>query len=607
MDAKAAEAQARFADQTDAQLTQGSGGQIHPLANAPVTLPSNPVRPAVGQNPPQTTAYSATQYTPSAQEAATGAYSAPKQQTTTQPLQPPPTAPATQPAAPAPAAPAPGKKSKQKAQQTQAVPTLATAPGEEAAPAPVYAPESQAHATSAAPATTTGISDEELQQRGLPPLRGPWVKVQREARVISPREEAEQQLQSLESSYSAWLGGTGQVNYRSGDLGYEHLSALEAPFEVSTPFGYNARMTVVAKPVFLDSGQADGTSVITVQELTTSGRALATIPQPLGTLINPGASTTTTSTTAPATPPPQQNATGVGGEVQLAFPHLAFAAGYTPYGFLVGNVTGRAQWRPGNGPFTFSFLRDSVKDSQLSYSGLRDPGSASLGFPGTVWGGVIANQGNMQYGRGDAQSGYYAGVGGQYLTGVHVVDNWRIDGSGGAYWHLKTWPENGTLSIGANFFGMHYAHNLQAYTFGMGGYFSPQAYFLANIPLTWVGHYQTRLHYEVLTGLGVQAFQQDATSLFPLPDQKSLEVALNNAQLPALTSVGPNYNLRGTMAYQVGPHWFAGGFLAANNSRNYAAFSAGFSIHYMFRTQPSTAVAPTGLFPTDGFRPFTVP
>ena len=49
-------------------------------------------------------------------------------------------------------------------------------------------------------------------------------------------------------------------------------------------------------------------------------------------------------------------------------------------------------------------------------------------------------------------------------------------------------PEYGNLSIGANFFGMHYAHNQQAFTFGMGGYFSPQEYFLANIPFTWTGH-----------------------------------------------------------------------------------------------------------------------
>ena len=57
--------------------------------------------------------------------------------------------------------------------------------------------------------TTNGVSDEELQQQNLPPLRGPWVRVQREKRVISPREEAETQLQTLESGYSPWMGGTG--------------------------------------------------------------------------------------------------------------------------------------------------------------------------------------------------------------------------------------------------------------------------------------------------------------------------------------------------------------------------------------------------------------
>jgi tetratricopeptide (TPR) repeat protein len=604
MDSKAAQVQALFAEQTDGQLTQGSAAQIRNLANAPVTLPSDQVRPALGQGPPRTTSYTEAQYTPSAQEAATGAYSAQKPQTTPKPAAQQPATQTEQQSVNPPPTTEQGKKSKPKAHRTESVPTLVTAPGEQS-------PEGSVPETPVAPnpatTSTSGLSDEELQQQSLPPLRGPWVKVQRESRVISPREEAEAQLQGLESSYSPWMGGAGVINYRSGDLGYEHLSALEAPFEVSTPWGYNARMTVVAKPVFLDSGQADGTSIITVQESTTSGNSLVTIPTPLGTDTNTGASTTTTATTTPATPPPQQNAAGVGGEVQLAFPHLALAAGYTPYGFLVSNIIGRAQWRPGNGAFTFSFVRDSVKDTQLSYSGLRDPGSASLSFPGSVWGGVIANQGNVQFSRGDAQSGFYVGVGGQYLTGYKVETNVRLDGSGGAYWRVKSFPEYGSLSIGANFFGMHYSHNEAAFTFGMGGYFSPQEYFLANIPFTWTGHYQTHWHYEVLGGIGVQAFQQDTTPLFPLAAQKATEVALNNAALPAVTSVGPNYNLRGNVAYQIGPHWFAGGFLSANNSRNYAAVSAGFSIHYLFRTQPSTVTAPTGLFPSDGIRPFTVP
>ena len=594
MDSMAAQVQALFAEQTDSQLTQGSAMAIHTLTNAPVNSAASLSPYAVGQGQ-----YTAAQYTPSAQEAATGAYSAPKQQTQQQPqaVQPRSTKPS--------AVPAPRRKRRAASTVSQQpaprrTTTLATAPLTQN-PEQVAIPDVPA---ASAPATTgAGLTDEELQERNLPPLRGPWVRIQREGRAISPRDEAEMQLRSIESGYSAWLGGAGLINYRSGDLGYDHLSALEAPFEVSMPMGYNARLTFIAKPVFLDSGQADGNSVITVQQSTTAGTKLVPIPQPIGTL-----------TAADTTPPGQQNAFGIGGEVQLAFPHLALAGGYTPYGFLVATFTGRFQWKPGNGPFTFNFIRDPLKDTQLSYAGLRDPSGNTLGTLGQIWGGVVQNQGNVQYSRGDAQSGFYLGAGGQYITGYHVLTNRRFDGSGGAYWRLLTSPEYGNLSIGANFFGMHYAHNLQAFTHGMGGYFSPQAYFLANVPFTWAAHSGTRWHYNILGSLGVQAFQTDATPLWPLAVDKALETSMNNAMLPAKTSVGPNFDLRGQVAYQISPHWFAGGFVSANNSRNYDSVSAGFSIHYLFRAQPSTVAGPTGLFPFegqhppfDGMRPFTVP
>jgi len=226
----------------------------------------------------------------------------------------------------------------------------------------------------------------------------------------------------------------------------------------------------------------------------------------------------------------------------------------------------------------------------------------------------MANQGNVQFVFGDAESGFYAGVGAQYLNGDRVEANNRIDGSAGAYWRAKTLPEYGSLSIGANFFGMHYEHNEDAFTFGMGGYFSPQAYFLASIPFTWTGHYQTRWHYNILGSLGVQAFQESLTPLYPFAAQAATEAALDDAALPAKTSVGPNFDLRSQASYQIGPHWFAGGFFSANNSRNYDTVSVGFSIHYLFREQPSTVTGPTGLFPTDSstrlneaIRPFTVP
>jgi tetratricopeptide (TPR) repeat protein len=603
MDAVAARAQALFADQTDSQLTQGSAETIHALPVVQAHVTPQPSAPSYSGGQ-----YTVAQYTPSAQDAASGAYSAPKAQTApTVPVQQNLPKPA---ATPQPAQEPVTAKKKKRAVAPQLPPVTESAPARRRAPAkqpvetletaPVNPPAEQIQVTDLPggpePASTTGLSDDELQQRNLPPLRGPWSRMQRQQRELTPRDEAEMQLRSIESGYSAWLGGAGYINYRSGDLGYDHLAALEAPFELSMPVGNAARLTIVAKPVFLDSGQATGTSTMTVQEQTTSATTLVNIPQPIGTL-----------TTTDVTPPAQQNAAGIGGEIQLAFSNFAVAGGYTPAGFLVATVTARAQWRPGNGPFTFSFNRDSVKDTQLSYAGLRDPSGNTLGSAGQIWGGVVANQFNAQYAHGDAMSGFYLGLGGQYLNGYQVETNDRIEGSGGAYWRVLANPEYGNLSIGVNFFGMHYAHDEDAFTHGMGGYFSPQAYFLGNAPVSWVGHYGTRWHYNIMGSLGVQAFQSDLTPLFPFKSDSALEVALSNASLPAKTSVGPNYDFRSQVAYQISPHWFVGGFLSGNNSRNYGSVSTGFSVHYLFRSQPSTVAGPTGLFPTDGVRPFRVP
>ena len=282
----AAQVQALFAEQTDSQLTQGSATAIR----AQRIVPTGP--PTVSSaNSASSSQYKVAQYTPSAQDAATGAYSA-KQQPAPQPQ------PAAQQPLPAPAKPSAAQRSKRRRKAANAAQAAATQPYAPAvAPVPVPQPLQQSQypdlpSAAPAPTTSTGLSDEELQQRNLPPLRGPWVRVQREARAISPREEAEMQLRSIESGYSAWLGGAGIVNYRSGSLGYDHLTALEAPFEISLAAGYHVRLSFIPKPVFLDSGQADGSSAI---QVTTLGQTkTSTIPQPLGTLL-----------TTDATPPPQ--------------------------------------------------------------------------------------------------------------------------------------------------------------------------------------------------------------------------------------------------------------------------------------------------------------
>jgi cellulose synthase operon protein C len=421
---------------------------------------------------------------------------------------------------------------------------------------------------------TPGVTDQELVDSHLPPLSRAYSFVQPK-QPLNPHQEAQQQIASIDGGLSPWLGGTGYVRHRSGTAGFDRLTAFEAPFETSAPLGTGARLTMITTPVFLDAGIADGTS------------ALAFGSVPVGTIQ------------------PQQYADGVANEVQLTTINFAARLGDTPAGFLVSNVGGGVRWRPAGGPLTFNFSREGVKDTQLSYAGLRDPGSATATFDGKIWGGVIANAGDIQLARGGELSGFYVGVGGQYITGQHVLDNTRLHGNAGAYWRILTLPNLGTLVLGANFFGMHYAHNLRYFSYGQGGYFSPEAYFLAAMPISWTGHYGTDLHYTVNASIGAQSFQENSEPYFPLDAQ--LQAAFHDPLVPVRASVGANYDLQSEIAYRLQDHWYVGGFLAFNNTQDYESQRGGFFVRYLFRPQPDSETGPIGAFPREGFRPVVIP
>jgi tetratricopeptide (TPR) repeat protein len=444
----------------------------------------------------------------------------------------------------------------------------------------------------------TGISDQQLQQQNLPPLRGPWSSTQSYERAVvdeDPRDVAEQQIASIEAGYSPWYGGSGYVDHRTGTPGFDELYILEAPYESSKTVGGSARLTAIVMPSFLDSRLSTGTST-TYQ---------------LGTLA------------ATATPL-QQNASGVGGEGQLTTSNFGLSIGTTPRGFLVPNIIGRFELHPASKPFKLSFVRDAVKDSQLSYAGLNDPGSASSSYAGNAWGGVVSNAMELQYGRSDQFSGYYVGVGGQYLTGLNVLTNKRYDGVAGAYWKLLNIPKTAELTLGANFFGMHYDHNLRYFSYGQGGYFSPNVYFLANLPLSMKGQYGANLHYAISAALGLQAFQEDSSLYYPLePASSSASLPLHrpaaspalpgstpslyNGSYPGQSVVGGNYDLHAEFAEHVVDRWYVGGFVNLNNTRDYASQTVGFFLRYVGRPASNDEAAPTGIFPYTGQRPLMVP
>jgi tetratricopeptide (TPR) repeat protein len=444
----------------------------------------------------------------------------------------------------------------------------------------------------------TAPTDEDLQAKHLPPLRGDYTTGYLAPQVpLTPRQQTERDLDALESSYSGWIGGTASARYRSGTVGIDRLTDLESNVEASVTVANRLRFTVVPKAVFLNSGTLNTGNY---QGLTGSG-----VPV-LGTYV-------ANAINAPA----QQNSNGIGGELQAAGRNFAVAVGYTPYEFLVQNYTARALYKAGSN-FTLYFNRDAVTETQLSYAGLRDPGQTSAVAAGPIWGGVMNTGGGLRFDKGDERAGFYITADGSDLSGYHVLENTKFEGSMGAYFLAHVFPGYGKVNVGASLFGMHFANNERSLSYGLGGYFSPEAYFLASIPVTFTGHYGNNFHYSIGGNIGVQTFQEASQQLFPL--DRNAQVAYQtanctNAQvsartcgyLPINSNTGANYGFNSELAYQITDHWFGGGFVSANNTNNYNTITGGFFIRYLFRSQVSGEDYPTGLFPVEGFRPLRVP
>ena len=432
----------------------------------------------------------------------------------------------------------------------------------------------------------TPPSDADLVSKSLPPLRGSFDPGGGGGGTVpvpkTEREQTEQDLASLEASYSGWIGGTGSVRRRSGTVGFDRLVDIEAPVEASGVLGKTVRATVIPRPVFLNSGVVDPTLF---------ANDTGIIPV-LGT--TPGNA---------ATSPVQQFASGIGGEIQITTANLGLAAGYTPYSFLVSNITARAQWRVGR--ITLFGDRDSVKDTQLSYAGIRDPGSISGLYDGNIWGGVISTTGGARLDVGTAKSGFFLSADGGTLTGFHVLDNKKEEGTMGAYFRVHSWPGYGTLNVGGDFYAMHYDHNERGLTYGQGGYFSPNVYFLASLPFTYTGSPAPDLHYTVVGSVGVQTFQENSAAYYPL--DRAIQFDTQNPYYSLNSDTGLNYSLNAEGSYRIADHWYVGGFGSANNTRNYTTVNGGFFVRYLFRQQVLDDNAPSGLFPVSGFRPLRVP
>ncbi len=431
-----------------------------------------------------------------------------------------------------------------------------------------------------------------LQPLPPPPIQG----YQPPMGAPAPRDSLELDIQHSMQAIAAESGPVMQGGFafreRSGENGLSALTDVGIPLEASfSPF-YTGTVRLQAVPTYLTSGTVSSAA------LTRFGQeaSLALIPGfPASALPSPGS----------------QNASGVSLNAGYAYQMFAGEIGTTPLGFPVENIVGRLalQW-PGPAGLNTAYpmipppatnasrplqvrvegVRQPVTDSLLSYAGTKDPVS------GLVWGGVIKTGGNALVSYDDGDFGIYGGAGASFIDGKSVASNSELEGTVGAYVRPYR-TETTAFKVGLNLNFMGYDKDLRYFTFGQGGYFSPQSYFNISVPLEYTGRYD-RLSWLAGAAIGLQTFHEDKSAYYPYNAglQSALQGTFGNlAYYPARNVTGPAFFLNGQVEYKLDNGFSIGGLATVDNAQNFTEGVAKVYLRKSFGALPAAAYRPNSL------------
>jgi hypothetical protein len=296
-----------------------------------------------------------------------------------------------------------------------------------------------------------------------------------------------------------------------------------------------------------------------------------------------------------------QTASGVDFGVGYETDDWRFDVGSSPQGFPVSYLVGgiKKTGNIGDGYYMLDISRRPKTNSLLSYAGAHDP------VTGEVWGGVRKNGAEFYSGYDIKQLGLFLQGSAHYLDGEKVKSNSTIMGRTGADW---AWIDDVDMRLTTGFALMYMANanDQQYYTFGHGGYWSPQDYKSISLPVQWTGRFH-KLSY-LFRGSGSYSMsQQDGADFYPTRSGLQAQAGLQT-QLPAgydspvygaSSSTAFGYTLTGMLEYQVQDQWYLGARMELARSPYYAPNFMSFYFRYDF--EPSNKPIP---FPPRPVKPY---
>ncbi|WP_126173406.1 cellulose synthase subunit BcsC-related outer membrane protein [Altericroceibacterium xinjiangense] len=324
---------------------------------------------------------------------------------------------------------------------------------------------------------------------------------------------------------------------RSGENGLSALDEVSAKAEISTHVGAG-RIGLRAEAVVLDAGTPDRSALARLGRNATR-EAQAIVDEAPAELAPAGI----------------QHASGVAPSITYRSDLVDAEIGSTPLGFDKKDVTFRVEAHPSSPVGLNSrawFERKPVTDSVLSYAGMRDPES------GAYWGQVMKVGGGVAVSYDEGGTGIYGDASFHRYSGENVNRNSGFALNAGAYFLLHEQGRS-RLTAGANINYQDFANNQNFFTFGHGGYFSPQMFLAAAFPIRYA-FMGDKLELEIEGTPGFQSFEQDAAALYPTDAaaQAGLDfLKLSNTDVrtgyDAISKTGLAFSGRARASYDVGP------------------------------------------------------
>lgn len=372
------------------------------------------------------------------------------------------------------------------------------------------------------------------------------------ADLASVPTAAAAELDALNRRREGFIAAGPQMRSKPGDPGISDLRSLEVPVELVVPWGYEGHVLAHADTVRIDAG----TLPAVYNDAAFYGKVQALGPASLARFPN-GA--------------PQQ-ATGVALGLGYENDDWRFDLGTTPIGFPVLDVVGGIKYSGKLAGFDYSadLARRPLTSSLLAYAGAHDPAT------GAVWGGVRSNGLSVWAGRDFFERlGLSFSGGAQLLQGRNVPVNTYLSFRTAVDWQFVDAP-NTQLFAGAALSYWHYSQNLSGYTFGQGGYYSPQSYVALSLPLDWRGRLGD-FSYRLRPAVSYSVSRTDDSPFYP-GDAALQQQAMGSPLPPGYTrpvhdggsGAGIGYSLKVALEYHLLPDYFVGVSYDMDRSEYYA-------------------------------------